>query len=732
MRPTLIPLIFLVLTAAMGAEAIHADTTRVFDAEHPRTDQRQGELKSPNSYFPMREVSSQDDWDRRKADIKRRILISQGLWPSPTKTPLHPDVHSRQDFGDYTIEAVSFQSVPGHYVTGSLYRPQGKPGPYPAVLCPHGHWADGRFYDAGEEAAKLSIVSGGERFISAARNHIQARCVQLARMGCIAFLYDSTGNADSIQLTHRHERSDLLDRTKDWGFFSVQADLRLQNMMGLQTWNSIRSIDFLAQLPDVDATRIGVTGASGGGTQSMIIAAVDERIAAAMPCVMVSTAMQGGCSCENAPYLRIDQGNVDIAAVIAPRPLALTAADDWTVELETKGYPSLKRLYQLLGVKNRLTAAFNVHFRHNYNHVNRTVMYGFFNRHFNLGLDEPILEQDFKRLDKAQLTVWNQSHPAPSGDQIGDPHEIKLLRLATQDSDDKMSALVPDSESDVAAYLDVVGKAWKTIIGRQFVDVGEIVFEVTSSSTRDETSQQLGRLTHAKASEQIPALKVSAPHRTLAGVVIWVGNDGKADLFNEKATADLIGSWVNRGYTVITADLSMQGELIDGDQPADRQAMWFQRKGVHVWENYAGYTYGYNHSLFVQRAHDVLSLIKYGSSIAGDLPIMVVAQGQDAGPIALAALSQSTGIVEHAFIDVDGFRFADVRRHDSPRFVPGSVKYLDIDGLLSCCVPNKVTIAGIADDSIARRIYRESKRADRLVIADHDRLIEKLQTIAAE
>ena len=145
-----------------------------------------------------------------------------------------------------------------------------------------------------------------------------------------------TGNADSIQLGHRPDQWSHLDHQQDWGFFTAQAELRLQNMMGLQTWNSIRAIDFLLTLDDTDSTRIGVTGASGGGTQSMILGAIDDRIAAAMPCVMVSTAMQGGCTCENAPYLRIDQGNVDIAAAIAPRPLGLTAADDWTVELEIK------------------------------------------------------------------------------------------------------------------------------------------------------------------------------------------------------------------------------------------------------------------------------------------------------------------------------------------------------------------------------------------------------------
>jgi len=84
--------------------------------------------------------------------------------------------------------------------------------------------------------------------------------------------------------------------------------------------------------------------------------AIDSRPAAAVPCVMVSTAMQGGCNCENAPYLRIGAGNIDLAALTAPRPLGLTAADDWTVELRTKGYPALANLYSMLGHPERLRA----------------------------------------------------------------------------------------------------------------------------------------------------------------------------------------------------------------------------------------------------------------------------------------------------------------------------------------------------------------------------------------
>src|ERR1019366_8690365 len=180
------------------------------------------------------------------------------------------------------------------------------------------------------------------------------------------------GNSDSMQIKHRE------------GFKAYEAQLRLQTFMNLQPWNSIRAVDFVTSLPEVDPARIGITGASGGGTQSFILAAVDERIAAAFPAVMVSTNMQGGCVCENTAYLRVGTTNIELAALIAPRPLGMTGAQDWTIDIETKGLPELKRIYGMYGAADKVMAKIPIRadkdepFPHNYNQVSREVMYNFF------------------------------------------------------------------------------------------------------------------------------------------------------------------------------------------------------------------------------------------------------------------------------------------------------------------------------------------------------------------
>jgi cephalosporin-C deacetylase-like acetyl esterase len=384
------------------------------------------------SYFPFTPVKDRAAWETRREEVRNRVLLAAGLLPMPERTPLRAVIHGRIERDDYTVEKVFFESLPGHFVTGNLYLPKKHGNKIPGIICPHGHWPNGRFMD-NKGGVKKQFDMGAETFENAARSPLQARCVQLARMGCAVFFYDMLGYADSVQfcdadgkVLHRHG-------AQEKGFMSAEAELNLCGYFPLQTWNSVRALDFITSLPFVDKSRIGCTGASGGGTQTMIISGIDDRVKAAFPCVMVSTAMQGGCTCENSNYLRIGMGNIDIAALTAPRPQGLTAADDWTKELETKGFPDLKKLYTMLGVPGRFEAHFDIKFPHNYNSVSRAHMYRFFNKHLKLGLtDTQLAERDFTLSTQQELSVWDDKHPAPSGDNVGTPHEVAVIKWFKQ------------------------------------------------------------------------------------------------------------------------------------------------------------------------------------------------------------------------------------------------------------------------------------------------------------
>ncbi len=304
-------------------------------------------FRGVNDTYAAPQFTSRAAWNIRAAHIRELVLASAGLLPMPDRTPLGANVFGDLTRPDYIVSKVYFESLPGFFVAGNLYRPIGE-GPFPAILSPHGHWAYGRL-----ENSAIASVPG--------------RAINLARQGFVVFTYDMIGYNDSPQLEHREFGG---PREKLWGL----------SIAGLQLWNGIRALDFLESLPYVRRDRIGATGASGGGTQVFLLAAVDQRVAVAAPVNMISLHMQGGCLCENQPGLRLDTNNVEIAATIAPRPLLMVSATgDWTTNTLEREYPAVRALYALNGAADRVHAV-RFDAPHNYNRDSREAVYAWMAR----------------------------------------------------------------------------------------------------------------------------------------------------------------------------------------------------------------------------------------------------------------------------------------------------------------------------------------------------------------
>ena len=684
------PRFLLVLVLCLTGSLAFADVRVLPEGEAPK-DKRLGALKDLNGYFPLEVPATKEEWAKRADYVRKQVLISQGLWPMPTKAALKPVIHGKVDRDDFTVERVYFESAPGFFVTGSLFRPKGKSGKLAGVLCPHGHWANGRFYDAGEAAVKQQIVVGAERFELSGRFPLQARCIQLARMGCVVFHYDMIGYADSTQISfevaHRYgERRPSMEKADAWGLFSAQAELRLQSVMGLQTLNSVAALDFIQSLPDVDPNRIGVTGASGGGTQTFLLSAIDPRVTAQFPAVMVSTAMQGGCTCENCSLLRVNTGNIELAGLFAPKPLGMAAANDWTVEIMTKGMPELKKLYEMLGAKDNVSAVAYLHFPHNYNQPSRAAMYSFFNKHLKLGFTDPIIEGDFKPLSQAELTVFDADHPQPPS---GDDFERSLTKTLAADDAQQLAALTPTDANSATKFRDVVGTGWKTLIGRELPAFKEIERTKLKKEDRGNFFYFGDTIQLKKYNEQLPIVFLH-PKTWNKQVVVWIDESGKSGLFNADGTPKYeIKALLDAGFSVATCDVFGTGELM----PTGSAAPLRNRK-VNTSRQFAGFTYGYNHALFAQRVHDVMSLVSY---VKGDdhgaTKVHLVGVGQ-AGLWAAAAKAIVGPAIDRTAIDSAGFRFGSLTEFDDPQFLPGAVKYGDVPALLALCAPNEVFIIG--------------------------------------
>jgi dienelactone hydrolase len=578
-------------------------------------------------------------WERRSDFLRHQAMVAQGLWPEPAKTPLNPVIHGKIDREEYTIEKVFFASMPGHYVSGNLYRPKNKSGKLPAVLCPYGHWPDGRFIWKSDADIDKEIKSGAETDRDAARSPLQANCAMLARMGCIVFQYDMVGYCDSTKIPHRE------------GFLDVDAILHLQSFMGLQTWNSVRALDFVLSLPDVDAKRIAVTGSSSGGTQTIALNAVDGRADVSFPMVMVSMNMQGGCVCENAPLYRIGTNNVELASLVAPKPEGMAAANDWTRDFMTRGLPEMKSIWRLYGAEE-LVDGHHIEFGHNHNLHSRELQYAFLNKHLKLGLTEPVKEKPFVPVPPKELSVYDEQHPLPR-----DAADAATLRKTmTRMCDEQLAAMNPQQ------YEQTLRVALQAMV-------------VDSLPAADDVQMEDGYLTRRGAGEHVVCRLVATSGES-KGVVIWAHLQGVSSIGQAQQLVDA-------GFEVLAID------------PFTPPAKPLQLPSVKPNPNppYAGYALCYERSALGNRVHDLLTAIAWAKAHAKGKPVRLI--GTDsAAPAALLARALAGDVVDRAALDVNQFDFDKISSDADLMLLPGALKYGGIYGVVPLCANHQTLLCG--------------------------------------
>lgn len=287
-----------------------------------------------------------DSWEQRKQQIRSDLYKALKLEPIPAAPPSTPLVTKKRKMGTYTVENFALEIMPGLYVNGSIYKPAKSKGKLPLMLSPDGHWAGHRF-----------------------RKDAQIRCAMTAQLGAVAVSYDLFG----------------------WGESTLQfksEDHRRSLSLAVQTLGAIRILDWMLADKNIDTERVGICGGSGGGSQSVLLTALDDRIKLSVPVVSLSSYHFGGCPCESGMPIHAAAGgtnNVELAAMAAPRPqLLISDGKDWTAHMPEHDFPYLQTIYGYYGKADLVK---NIHLpedAHDFGYSKRKPVYDFISKHFNL------------------------------------------------------------------------------------------------------------------------------------------------------------------------------------------------------------------------------------------------------------------------------------------------------------------------------------------------------------
>lgn len=548
------------------------------------------------------------EWEARHAYIRTQILVSCGLYPLPPRTPLKAQIFGKIKRDGYTIEKVAIQTYPGFYLAGNLYRPlpslenrrsadqaQGRQETAshdlrPGVLITHGHWAEGRMANNPDGS-------------------IPARAITFARQGYVAFTYDMVGYNDTRRLDHAfgNDRRHWL-----WGV----------TLMGLQTWNTVRALDFLASLADVDPSRLAITGESGGGTQTMILGAIDDRLAAVGPCVMVSHSMQGGCLCENAPGLRIDFSNMEIAAAAAPRSqIMVGASGDWTSTMMTVEGPAVQSVYNLYGMPDHLQYV-RFDFGHNINKTSREAVYAFFGRRLLHQTDASRLaEPPFTMEPVESLRVFPDGTPLPKDAKDGEALTNSLILLGQSEVERRK----PHDRRSLTQFQKTFLPAWQHTLAVEMPTHADLLVAAQPPEPGEEGTITRLNLGRAGRGDNIPALLFTPKTDGKHPAVVLADPKGIAAFLDAGSgePCPLVRMLLAEGQAVLLLDAFLTGTRADANAEAARKP-------------FDNYFTTYNRTDLQERVQDLMTACAYLRSRPDIRSIALAGQGR-AGLWALLA-----------------------------------------------------------------------------------------------
>jgi hypothetical protein len=609
------------------------------------------------------QIKSKDEVLHRQAEVRQ--VLWKILGPFPEKTSLNAKITSTVNKNGYRIENIIYESLPGFYVTASLFIPANIKKPSPAILFCSGH-STGVY--------RLPLY--------------QLPLLNLVKKGFIVLAIDPIGQGERLQYFNPDTgESTIGGSTMEHSYPSAQVFLIGKSIARYFLWDGIRGIDYLVSRKEVDPKRIGVHGLSGGGTQTAYISALDDRVAASAPAgyitsyqrLMESVGVQDG---EQNFYYGISSGidHADFIEIRAPKPTLImaTTEDFFSIQGTHETYSEVKGIYKIFGKPDNIEITED-DYGHGYTKKNREAMYAFFQKHLQLPGSSAEEEVEFVTAKELQKTSTGQLITSLGGETV-----FSLNRKETESLITELKA----SRNDLNKHLTVILDSAKKLSGyREPAVINEPVF---TGRIRREGYVIEKYFVKGESDYIIPYL-LMVPVKRNDKALIYLHPSGKS----AGAAADCEMEWfVRKGFTVLAPDMIGIGEMGPGIFTGDAD---IESISYNLW--YTATLIG--RSIVGIRAGDVVMLTKQLKKNNNINEVYGFAR-KEMAPVLLHAAAFDQNISRIALIDsYSSYQSVTMNRFYSPKFVhslvPGALKAYDLPDLAASLAPRRLLIAGVTD-----------------------------------
>jgi hypothetical protein len=608
-------------------------------------------------------IKTKDELLQRQAEIRQTIWNILG--PFPGKTPLNAKITGIVKKNGYRVENIIYESLPGFYVTASLFIPANVKKPAPAILFCSGHSTG---------AYRLPLY--------------QLPLLNLVKKGFIVLAIDPIGQGERLQYFNPETgKSTIGSSTKEHSYPSTQVFLAGKSIARYFLWDGIRGIDYLVSRKEVDPKRIGVHGLSGGGTQTSYISALDERVAASAPAgyitsyrrLMESVGVQDG---EQNFYHGISSGidHADFIEIRAPKPTLIMATtnDFFSIQGSRETYSELKRIYELFGKSENIEITED-DYGHGYTKKNREAMYAFFQKHLQLPGNSAEEDVEFPTELELQKTSTGQLSTSLGGETV-----FSLNRRETEELLKRLQA----SRADLTSHLSKVLMSAKKLSGyMEPLIMNEPVF--TGRIQRD--GYVIEKYFVKSEGEYVIPYLLMIPAKPHNKALIYLHPSGKSIFMSSGGDIEW---FVRNGFTVLVPDLIGIGEMGPGIFAGDAD---IDSISYNLW--YTSTLIG--RSIAGIRAGDVVRLDRLLKKRKEISEVYGVAM-KEMAPVLLHAAAFDPDIKRIALIEpYSSYQSIAVNRFYNPKFVyslvPGALEAYDLPDLSASLAPRKLLMVGVTD-----------------------------------